>query len=136
MTNMIDAESWSSLAGKPWWQALKAANADSIYCTSDVGNCLASLFCVVAQIHTGAGCTKEVTLKAWGREEDDGFDVRCTGMAESTLIQEQRFQLVGPPIGQQQGIGDVPSFMRLRPGTRIARDAAGPAVDFDQIDFV
>jgi hypothetical protein len=98
--------------------------------TSDVGNCLASLFCVVAQIHTGAGCTREVTLKAWGREEDDGFDVRCTGMAESTLMQEQRFQLLGHPIGQQQGIifGDVPPFMRPRPGTRIARDAAGETV--------
>jgi hypothetical protein len=42
-------------------------------------------------------------------------------VAQSALMQEQRFQLLGFAIGQQQRIIfiEVPSFMRPRPGTSI-----------------
>jgi hypothetical protein len=53
-------------------------------------------------------------------------------------MQEQRFQLLGFAIGQQQRIvfGEVPSLLRPRPGTSIPRDAAGSALDLHQIDLV
>jgi hypothetical protein len=58
-------------------------------------------------------------------------------MAQGALVQKQRFQLLGLAIGQQGIIFDeVPSFLCPRPGARIARDAAGPAFDFDQIELV
>jgi hypothetical protein len=46
------------------------------------------------------------------------LDVWCTGMAQGTLVQKQRFQILGLAIGQQQGIifGEVPPFLRPGPG--------------------
>src|SRR5882724_13524457 len=87
---------------------------------------MASLFRVVAQVHAGARRAEEVTLETRSREEDDSFDEGGTDVAQGALMQEQRFQLFGFAIGQQQRIvfGEVPPLQRPRPGARVTRNAA------------
>jgi hypothetical protein len=62
------------------------------------------LFNVVAQIYTGPCSTGELALETRGGKENHRVDEGCTGMAQGTLMQEQRFQLLGLAIGQQQRI--------------------------------
>ena len=82
---------------------------------------MARLFGVVAQVHTAARRAGKIAVETRSREEDGGFDEGGTQVAQSALMQEQRFQLLSFAIGQQQRIifGERPPFMRPRPGTGI-----------------
>ena len=96
---------------------------------------MSCLFRIMAQVHRSALHRRDHSGNP-SREEDGGFDEGGTHVAQSALVQEQRFQLLGFTIGQQQRIifAERPSFMRPRPGARIPCDTSWAALDLHQID--
>ena len=88
----------------------------------------------VAHAYSVARPRIELAAQLVGGQEDQGFEERTVKGAERPLAAEQRGQLLGLAVGEQQRVvlGERAALVRPRPGACVALQVARSALDLDQ----